>query len=120
MDIDKVEIFINNQCQGAVRSLTVNGASRGPSYASTTWWTTSNLPPNLQPPYKPLMFKLTQLGLQGPQAQGTKFTFTLDPRNQACNTADKFFYGGDLHFAYANGGAFSNNCCGMGHVTYLS
>ena len=62
MDLDKIEMFVNTQCQGSVRALMVDGQPRGATFSRSSWATTSDLPAQLQPPYQPLLFRVS-LGL---------------------------------------------------------
>ncbi len=59
MSLGKIEMFVNAQCRGAARILKVDGQNKAASYGFSHWYTTSNLPAALQPPYKPMLFKVS-------------------------------------------------------------
>ena len=60
MGLDKLQIFVNPNCRGAVKSLRVDGKAKGATFAWSDWDTTADLPRALQPPaFRPLLFKVT-------------------------------------------------------------
>ena len=66
MDLGKVEMFVNAQCRGAVRSLVVDGKPRSASFGLSNWASGSDLPAALQPPaYTPLLFKVSRADMCG-------------------------------------------------------
>ncbi|GAX85828.1 hypothetical protein CEUSTIGMA_g13243.t1, partial [Chlamydomonas eustigma] len=79
MNLNKIEIFMNNNCWGAVSNLTVNGSPLPTSYSQYTW--------NGQT-YD--TFKATKLNIQQSNAQGLLICITLSP---ICPTLVDFCYG---------------------------
>lgn len=118
MELDKFEMVIANECQGAIGSIEVNGQGGFyPSYANGTYYSTPEEMPSGFPDvsnwYK--VMKIT-----GGMRKYGQQTVTIKISLRApCATPQQFLPGDMLlWYSYFNGPTYSDNCCGTGYGFY--
>ena len=103
--LEKIEFVISANCRGAITTVS---AGLLPSYTLQGW--PGATPPQFASTTPVLVAKVPGLADKG-QAYST--TLTLDPKNLACNTADKFLLNGEFWWsAYGSTATKVNGCCG--------
>eukprot|EP00798_Chlamydomonas_sp_ICE-L_P020019 gene20019-biopygen28842 len=113
MGLDKIEIVMNYECQGYIKSITVDDIPVSPVYQKNRYITvpTGDFPeeyPELAEEYK--VFKVTKL------SSASTIIVTLKNSTNDCSKPAYFLPKGNLWYAFFNGNAFSNNCC----ATYIA
>lgn len=118
MELDKFEMVLNNQCQGSIGTIEVNGQPGWyPSYTNGSYITTPDVLPEgfpaLQSWYKAM--KITG-GLKRFGNSDLTIKIHLRP---PCASPQEFLPGEMLlWFAYFNGPTYGDNCCGTGYAFY--
>ena len=109
--LEKIEFVINERCRGAISAVS---AGLLPSYQNSTW--PGQTPPKYVSITPMLVAKLPGLAGRTPGSpdgtQVTTTTITLDPKNLACNTADKFLLDGAFWWAAYGSTDKVYGCCG--------
>ena len=104
--LDKIEFVISANCRGAISSVS---AGLLPSYQNQSWFAV----PSQFPADTWLLTSRIPGLLNKTGYQYLSTTLTLDPKNLACNTADKFLLNSEFWWAgFGSTATKSNACCG--------
>ena len=102
--LDKIEFVISDNCRGAITTVSYG---KLPSYQYQNW---TQFPPKFDAPV--LVAKVPGL-FSNAGVQYLSTTITLDPKNLACNTAEKFLFKSVFWWAaFGSTPTKSNGCCG--------
>eukprot|EP00798_Chlamydomonas_sp_ICE-L_P001738 gene1738-33148_t len=109
MSIDKIEMVINPECRGEIKSISVNGQARSSSYSNSS---NINMPeftpvghPDPQPWYQ--VFKITQLG-----SFSGDLDISIQFKTPDCRAAGTLFPNNLMWYAFFSGQQYRSNCCG--------
>eukprot|EP00798_Chlamydomonas_sp_ICE-L_P001741 gene1741-33151_t len=109
MSIDKIEMVINPECRGEIKTISVNGQTRSSSYSNSSY---INMPeftpagyPDPQPWYQ--VFKITKLG-----SFSGDLDISIEFRTPECSAAGTLFPNGLMWYAFFSGQQYRSNCCG--------
>eukprot|EP00798_Chlamydomonas_sp_ICE-L_P001740 gene1740-33150_t len=108
MSIDKIEMVINPECRGEIKTISVNGQARSSSYSNSSY---INMPeftpagyPDPQPWYQ--IFKITKLA-----SFSGDLDILIEFRTPECSAAGTLFPNGLMWYAFFSGQQYRSNCC---------